>query len=332
MLVDGDTGYGEALNVMHMVRAFEEAGAGAVHIEDQLLPKKCGHLNNKKLADPHDMAAKVAAAAKARRHLFIIARTDAAASEGIDGAVARARLYLEAGADAIFPEALTNAEMFRAFAKAMPGVQLLANMTEFGRTPFFTAAEFEAMGYKMVIWPVSSLRVANKAQASSTRRIKRDGGTQNMLDRHADPRRALRRRSATTTTRRSTPRSSRPSSRRACRSVRTEHSPQRAREALPLKPQRRQIGRAAVEVGRVLEGLAQPQHVAFGEGLADDLDADRQAARLAGRHREAAQAEIVGRAASGSPGSARSRRLRPAGSPAPPWSAAGSRRRASPIR
>src|SRR5579885_896864 len=122
LLVDGDTGYGEALNVMHMVRAFEEAGAGAVHIEDQLLPKKCGHLNDKKLADAHDMAAKVAAAAKARRDLVIVARTDAAASEGIDGAVARARRYLEAGADAIFPEALTTAEMFRAFARAMPGV------------------------------------------------------------------------------------------------------------------------------------------------------------------------------------------------------------------
>src|ERR1051325_5524886 len=91
LLVDGDTGYGEALNVMHMVRTFEDAGAGAVHIEDQLLPKKCGHLNNKKLADPNDMAAKVAAAAKARRPLFSGARTDVAASEGIDGAVARAK-------------------------------------------------------------------------------------------------------------------------------------------------------------------------------------------------------------------------------------------------
>jgi len=151
VLVDGDTGYGEALNVMHMVRAFEEAGAAAVHIEDQLLPKKCGHLNDKKLADPRDMAAKVAAAAKARRHLYIIARTDAAASEGVDGAVARARRYVEAGADAIFPEALTNAEMFRAFARAMPGVKLLANMTEFGRAPFFIAAESEPAGYRMVI-------------------------------------------------------------------------------------------------------------------------------------------------------------------------------------
>ncbi|MDJ0387113.1 methylisocitrate lyase [Roseomonas sp. E05] len=182
-LVDGDTGYGEALNVMHMVRSFEEAGAGAVHLEDQLLPKKCGHLNDKKLADARDMAAKVAAARKARRHLYLIARTDAAASEGIDGAVARAKLYLEAGADAIFPEALTNAEMFREFARRMPGVKLLANMTEFGRTPFFTAEEFEAMGYAMVIWPVSHLRVAAKAMEELYDAINRDGGTQNMLSR-----------------------------------------------------------------------------------------------------------------------------------------------------
>jgi len=182
LLVDGDTGYGEALNVMHMVRVFEEAGAGAVHIEDQLLPKKCGHLNDKKLADAHDMAAKVAAAAKARRHLYVIARTDAAASEGIDGAVERAKLYLEAGADAIFPEALTTAEMFREFARRMPGVKLLANMTEFGRTPFFTADEFEAMGYRMVIWPVSSLRVANKAQEKLYAALARDGGTHAMVD------------------------------------------------------------------------------------------------------------------------------------------------------
>jgi methylisocitrate lyase len=181
VLVDGDTGYGEALNVMHMVRTFEEAGAGAVHIEDQLLPKKCGHLNDKKLADARDMAAKVAAAAKARRHLYLIARTDAAASEGLDGAVARAKLYVEAGADAIFPEALTTAEMFRAFAERMPGVPLLANMTEFGRTPFFTAAEFEAMGYRLVIWPVSSLRVANKAQEKLYATLARDGSTEAMV-------------------------------------------------------------------------------------------------------------------------------------------------------
>jgi methylisocitrate lyase len=183
VLVDGDTGYGEALNVMHMVRVFEEAGAGAVHLEDQLLPKKCGHLNDKKLADINDMAAKVHAAAKARRDLVVIARTDAAATEGLDGAVARARLYMEAGADAIFPEALNTAEMFRAFAERMPGTPLLANMTEFGQTPFFTAAEFEAMGYAMVIWPVSALRVANKAQELLYAAIARDGGTHRMIDR-----------------------------------------------------------------------------------------------------------------------------------------------------
>jgi len=182
VLVDGDTGYGEALNVMSMVRSFEDAGAAAVHIEDQLLPKKCGHLNDKRLADAHDMAAKVAAARKARRHLYILARTDAAASEGMDGAVARAKLYMEAGADAIFPEALHSAEMFREFAARMPGVPLLANMTEFGRTPFFTAAEFEAMGYRMVIWPVSSLRVSAKASERLYAAIRRDGGTQNVVD------------------------------------------------------------------------------------------------------------------------------------------------------
>jgi methylisocitrate lyase len=183
MLVDGDTGYGEALNVMHMVRVFEEAGAGAVHLEDQLLPKKCGHLNDKKLADARDMAAKVAAARKARKHLYVIARTDAVASEGMDAAVARAKLYLEAGADAIFPEALHNREMFAEFAKRMPGVKLLANMTEFGRTPFLTAKEFEQLGYSMVIWPVSHMRVANKAMEELYATIRETGGTMAMLDR-----------------------------------------------------------------------------------------------------------------------------------------------------
>ena len=183
VMVDGDTGYGEALNVMAMVRSFEDAGAAAVHIEDQILPKKCGHLNDKKLADARDMAAKVRAARVARRHLYIIARTDAAASEGMDGAVARAAMYMDAGADAIFPEALHSADELREFARRMPGVPLLANMTEFGQTPFFTAAEFEAMGYRMIIWPVSSLRVANKAQAELYEAIIRDDGAQNMIDR-----------------------------------------------------------------------------------------------------------------------------------------------------
>ena len=181
LLVDGDTGYGEALNVMHMVRVFEEAGAGAVHLEDQLLPKKCGHLNDKKLASASDMAAKVAAAARARRDLVIIARTDAAASEGIDGAVARAQIYVDAGADAIFPEALTSVEMFKDVRERLPGVKLLANMTEFGRTPALTAQEFEDLGYDMVIWPVSSLRVANKAQERLYAALARDGATTALL-------------------------------------------------------------------------------------------------------------------------------------------------------
>ncbi|MEM7120168.1 MAG: methylisocitrate lyase [Pseudomonadota bacterium] len=182
VLVDGDTGYGEALNVMTMVRAFEDAGAAAVHIEDQHLPKKCGHLNDKHLVDAHDMAHKIAAAAKARRHLYVIARTDAAASEGVDGVVARARLYVEAGADAIFPEALTSADMFKTVADRLPGVPLLANMTEFGKTPYLTADAFRELGYRMVIWPVSSLRVANKAQATLYATLKRDGETRAMLD------------------------------------------------------------------------------------------------------------------------------------------------------
>lgn len=131
VLVDGDTGFGEVLNVMNMVRAFEDAGA-AVQIEDKILPKKCGHLNDKKLIAPADMAAKIAAAAKARRHLYIVARTDAVADEGLESAISRARLYVEAGADAIFPEALNEPEAFDKFAKAIK-VPLLANMTECGR-------------------------------------------------------------------------------------------------------------------------------------------------------------------------------------------------------
>jgi methylisocitrate lyase len=163
LVVDGDTGYGGILNAMDMVRSFEDAGSAAVHIEDQELPKKCGHLNDKKLISPDEMAAKIAAAARARTHLYIIARTDAAASEGFEAAISRAKLYLEAGADAIFPEALTTKEMFRDFAGRIKA-PLLANMTEFGKTPYLSARDFEALGYKMVIWPVSALRIAAKTQ------------------------------------------------------------------------------------------------------------------------------------------------------------------------
>ena len=182
LLVDGDTGFGEALNVMQMVRAFEDAGAAAVQIEDQRLPKKCGHLNDKQLVSPDEMAAKVAAAVKARRHLYIVARTDAADSEGLDGAIARARRYVEAGADAIFPEALGDAEAFKTFAQSVKA-PLLANMTEFGRTPAMMAKEFEALGYKMVIWPVSALRMAAKAHEDLYAAIHKDGGTHRVIDR-----------------------------------------------------------------------------------------------------------------------------------------------------
>lgn len=117
IVVDADTGYGEALNVMRLVRELEDAGAAAIQIEDQILPKKCGHLNDKKLATADEMAAKIAAARRARRHLRILARTDAVGQEGIEAGIARARRYLEAGADAVFPEALTTEDMFRRFAK-----------------------------------------------------------------------------------------------------------------------------------------------------------------------------------------------------------------------
>src|SRR5690606_28068015 len=118
----------------------------------------CGHLNNKRLATAEDMAIKIAAAVRARHNLVVIARTDAAASEGIEEAIVRAKLYVEAGADAIFPEALTSRDMFREFRAALPGVPLLANMTEFGRTPYMRADELQTLGYDMVIWPVSALR------------------------------------------------------------------------------------------------------------------------------------------------------------------------------
>lgn len=183
VLVDADTGYGEALNVMVTVRRFEEAGAAALHLEDQILPKKCGHLSDKRLANPADMAAKIAAAVRARRDLVVIARTDAVANEGLEAAIARARMYVQAGADAIFPEALTDVDMLRAFAQALPDVPLLANMTEFGRTPALTGQQLQELGYRMVIWPVSSLRVANQAQAQLYSTLREHDTTVPALDR-----------------------------------------------------------------------------------------------------------------------------------------------------
>jgi methylisocitrate lyase len=174
ILADGDTGYGEAINVMRLVRELEDAGAAAVHIEDQVLPKKCGHLNDKVLVSTEQMAAKIAAAKRASRHLLIMARTDSAASEGLDGAIARARAYVAAGADIIFPEALYTPDDFRSFAEAIDA-PLMANMTEFGRTPAMTADELAALGYKIVIWPVSSLRIAAQALETFYRQLASDG-------------------------------------------------------------------------------------------------------------------------------------------------------------
>jgi methylisocitrate lyase len=181
LIVDGDTGFGGALNVMRTVREVEDAGAAAIQLEDQILPKKCGHLNDKRLVPAEEMAAKVAAAVRARRHLKIIARTDAAGVEGIEGTVARARLYRAAGADMIFPEALTTEAMFRRVAAEVEA-PLLANMTEFGRTPYFTAKQFEEFGYRAVIFPVSSLRVAAKAVEQLYSYIAREGSAESMLD------------------------------------------------------------------------------------------------------------------------------------------------------
>lgn len=174
LVVDGDTGFGEALNVMRLVRELEDVGVAAVQLEDQVLPKKCGHLNGKQLASPEEMAAKIAAASKARRDLRIIARTDAAGSEGLEAAIARAKLYVQAGADAIFPEALTTQAEFEAFSNEID-VPLLANMTEFGRTPQTSAQEFEQLGYAMAIWPVSSLRIAAKAMEHFYTNLKQTG-------------------------------------------------------------------------------------------------------------------------------------------------------------
>jgi methylisocitrate lyase len=182
LIVDGDTGFGGVLNVMRTVRELEDAGAAAIQLEDQILPKKCGHLNDKRLIPADEMAAKVAAAVRARRHLKIIARTDAAGVEGFDAALERAKHYRAAGADMIFPEALTTAEMFRRFA-CQVNAPLLANMTEFGRTPYFTARQFEEFGYRAVIFPVSSLRVAAKAVGELYEFIARGGSAEPMLDR-----------------------------------------------------------------------------------------------------------------------------------------------------
>jgi methylisocitrate lyase len=160
LIVDCDTGFGEALNVMRTVRELEETGVACMQIEDQQIPKKCGHLNDKRLLDVDHMCRKIAAARKAAEHLVICARTDAAA-ESIDDAIHRAKCYVDAGAELIFVEALTDRETIRRIRSEI-SAPLLANMTEFGRTPSISVSEWEQHGYNVVIFPVSAFRVASR--------------------------------------------------------------------------------------------------------------------------------------------------------------------------
>lgn len=180
-LVDADTGYGSILNVTRTVYELAEANAAAIQLEDQQLPKKCGHLNGKVLVTQEEMVQKIRAARKADSNIVIVARTDAYAMEGMEKAIERATAYYKAGADVIFPEALRTEEDFRKFARHV-NFPLLANMTEFGRTPFFTAKEFQEMGYKIVIYPVTSLRIAAKAVENLYKEIYETGTQKELAD------------------------------------------------------------------------------------------------------------------------------------------------------
>jgi methylisocitrate lyase len=182
LLVDIDTGFGGVLNAARTAREMTEARVAAVQIEDQELPKKCGHLNGKKLVPVEEMIQKIRVIKEVSPTLVVVARTDAKDVEGLEAAIERARCYAAAGADAIFPEALSNEDEFRR-ASAMIGVPLLANMTEFGRTPYYTAQQFQEWGYRMVIYPVTSLRVAAKAYESVFQEIINSGTQAGSLDR-----------------------------------------------------------------------------------------------------------------------------------------------------
>jgi len=184
LLCDADTGFGEVLNVERTVRLFEGAGASGIHLEDQQLPKRCGHLSGKQLVEAEVMTAKIRVAVAARRDadFVLIARTDARAVAGFDEAVRRARIYVEAGADAIFPEALESKDEFAAFARALAPVPLLANMTEFGRSPNLDFSELAALGYRMVLYPVTTLRVALRAVQAALADILAKGHQRDQLD------------------------------------------------------------------------------------------------------------------------------------------------------
>jgi methylisocitrate lyase len=181
VLCDADTGFGETMNVERTVRLYEEAGVAGLHLEDQLLPKRCGHLSGKALVDPGAMAAKIHAAGSARRDsdFVIVARTDARTVEGFDMAVQRAHQYLAAGADMIFPEALESLDEFARFAQAVPA-PLLANMTEFGRSPLIGFDELSSLGYRAVIYPLTAFRAAMRSAQEALIAL-RDRGTQKDL-------------------------------------------------------------------------------------------------------------------------------------------------------
>ena len=188
-IVDADTGFGPPLTVRRAVQEFERAGVAAMQIEDQDLPKKCGHLSGKHLVSTADMAAKIRMAVQARKDpdFMLVARTDARSVEGLAGAIQRARAYVEAGADAVFPEALESREEFQEFSRAMVTagmtVPLIANMTEFGKTPYLSLNEFEALGYRGVLFPVTMLRAAVHAIDTLLSELKSRGTQRDCLNR-----------------------------------------------------------------------------------------------------------------------------------------------------
>ena len=177
VIADADTGYGNPLNVIRTVGAYEAAGAAAIHIEDQVAPKKCGHMDGKQVIPAEEMAAKIRAATEARGDpdFVIIARTDARAVEGFEQALARARRYLRAGADVLFIEALTSEAEAAEAARAFPGVPLLFNWAEGGKTPPVSLARLREMGYRIVIFPIGTLLAATAAMRRILREIARAG-------------------------------------------------------------------------------------------------------------------------------------------------------------
>lgn len=163
VLADADTGFGGPAETGKTVREFEKIGVSAIHIEDQFSPKRCGHLEGKSLISTEEMCAKIRAAVKARKNkdFMIFARTDARSVEGLDSAVERAQAYVKAGADGIFPEAPGSIQEFKIFRKKIL-VPLIANMTEFGKTPYISVRQFEQLGYNIVLFPLSAFRVMMK--------------------------------------------------------------------------------------------------------------------------------------------------------------------------